>query len=111
SLAADKIQKVMGIVNGTTNFMLTKMTTEKKSYEEVLAEAQALGFAESDPTNDVDGIDAARKMVIMTRLAFGMNVNLDNVETNGIRGISPEDIEVAYQLGYKIKLVGTAEET
>ncbi|MEG7759694.1 homoserine dehydrogenase, partial [Listeria monocytogenes] len=60
---------------------------------------------------DVDGIDAARKMVIMTRLAFGMNVNLDNVETNGIRGISPEDIEVAYQLGYKIKLVGTAEET
>jgi len=111
SLAADKIQKVMGIVNGTTNFMLTKMTTEKKSYEDVLAEAQALGFAESDPTNDVDGIDAARKMVIMTRLAFGMNVNLDNVETNGIRGISPEDIDVAYQLGYKIKLVGTAEET
>ncbi len=59
----------------------------------------------------MDGIDAARKMVIMTRLAFGMNVNLDNVETNGIRGISPEDIDVAYQLGYKIKLVGTAEET
>ncbi|MCB2747286.1 homoserine dehydrogenase, partial [Listeria monocytogenes] len=74
SLAADKIQTVMGIVNGTTNFMLTKMPTEKKSYEDVLAEAQALGFAESAPTNDVDGIDDARKMVIMTRLAFGMNV-------------------------------------
>lgn len=111
SLAADKIQKVMGIVNGTTNFMLTKMTEEKKTYEEALEEAQSLGFAEADPTSDVDGIDAARKMVIMTRLAFGMNVQLDDVETNGIRTIDKEDIEVAYQLGYKIKLVGTAEET
>ncbi|WP_239255136.1 homoserine dehydrogenase [Listeria ilorinensis] len=110
ALAADKIKKIMGIVNGTTNFMLTKMTTEKKSYDEVLKEAQELGFAEADPTSDVDGIDAARKMVILTRLAFGMNVKLEDVETVGIRGISPQDIAIAYQLGYKIKLVGRAEE-
>ncbi|WP_088815787.1 MULTISPECIES: homoserine dehydrogenase [Listeria] len=110
SLAADKIQKVMGIVNGTTNYMLTKMTTENKSYDDVLKEAQDLGFAEADPTSDVDGIDAARKMVILTRLAFGMNVRLDDVETTGIRGISPLDISTAYQLGYKVKLVGRAEE-
>lgn len=111
SLAADRIKKVMGIVNGTTNFMLTKMTQDKKSYEEALSEAQELGFAEADPTSDVDGIDAARKMVILTRLSFGMNVQLEDVETVGIRTIAKEDIEVAYQLGYKIKLVGTAAET
>ena len=74
SLASDDIQKVFGIVNGTTNFILSKMTSEGKTYEAALKEAQELGFAESDPTNDVDGIDAARKMVILTRLAFGMNV-------------------------------------
>ncbi|EUJ32724.1 homoserine dehydrogenase [Listeria floridensis FSL S10-1187] len=110
SLAADRIQKILGIVNGTTNYMLTQMTSENKSYEEALKEAQELGFAEADPTSDVDGIDAARKMVILTRLAFGMNVNLDDVETKGIRGISEKDIQVAYQLGYKVKLVGRAEE-
>ncbi|MBC1292115.1 homoserine dehydrogenase [Listeria booriae] len=109
-LAADKIQKVMGIVNGTTNFMLTKMKTEKRTYEDVLKEAQDLGFAEADPTSDVDGIDAARKMVILTRLAFGMNVDLADVDTVGIRGIAPRDMEVAEQLKYVIKLVGTAEE-
>ncbi|MGX7420564.1 homoserine dehydrogenase [Carnobacterium gallinarum] len=110
SLASDNIQQVLGIVNGTTNFMLTKMTTENKSYEEVLKEAQDLGFAESDPTNDVDGIDAARKMVILTRLAFGMHVDLEQIETRGIRNVKSTDIEVAKQLGYKIKLIGSAEE-
>lgn len=110
SLAADRIKKVLGIVNGTTNYMLTQMTTSSKSYEEALKEAQDLGFAESDPTSDVDGIDAARKMVILTRLAFGMNVNLDDVKTKGIRGISQKDIAIASQLGYKVKLVGQAEE-
>lgn len=110
SLASDNIKKVLGIVNGTTNFMLTKMTAENKSYEEVLKEAQDLGFAESDPTNDVDGIDAARKMVILTRLAFGMHVDLDQIETRGIRHVKSIDIETAKQLGYKVKLIGSAEE-
>ncbi|WP_163655069.1 homoserine dehydrogenase [Listeria sp. PSOL-1] len=110
SLAADKIKKVMGIVNGTTNFMLTKMATEQKTYEEALLEAQNLGFAEADPTNDVDGIDAAYKMVILTRLAFGMNVRLDDVKVAGIRGISPQDVVISDQLGYQVKLVGLAEE-
>lgn len=111
SLASDNIQQVMGIVNGTTNFMLTKMTNEHQSYEEALKEAQELGFAESDPTNDVDGIDAARKMVILTRLAFGMNVELDQIETKGIRNLKSVDIETARKLGYRIKLIGTAEES
>ncbi|TFJ44098.1 homoserine dehydrogenase [Carnobacterium divergens] len=110
SLASDNIQQVMGIVNGTTNFMLTKMTNDHQSYEEALKEAQELGFAESDPTNDVDGIDAARKMVILTRLAFGMNVELDQIETKGIRNLKSVDIETARKLGYRIKLIGTAEE-
>lgn len=111
SLASDNIQQVMGIVNGTTNFMLTKMTNDHQSYEEALKEAQELGFAESDPTNDVDGIDAARKMVILTRLAFGMNVELDQIETKGIRNLKSVDIETARKLGYRIKLIGTAEES
>lgn len=108
SLASDEIQKVFGIVNGTTNFILSKMTSEGKTYEEALKEAQELGFAESDPTNDVDGIDAARKMVILTRLAFGMNVELDQIETKGIRDLQQEDIQMAEKLGYKIKLIGSA---
>ncbi|SIO06366.1 homoserine dehydrogenase [Carnobacterium alterfunditum] len=108
SLASDEIQKVFGIVNGTTNFILSKMTNEGKSYDQALKEAQELGFAESDPTNDVDGIDAARKMVILTRLAFGMNVEVDQIETKGIRDLQQEDIEIADKLGYKIKLIGSA---
>lgn len=100
----------MGIVNGTTNFMLTKMTSEGLSYETALKQAQELGFAESDPTNDVDGIDAARKMVILTRLSFGMNVSLDDVSTTGIRQLTVDEIKLADQLGYTIKLLGIAEE-
>lgn len=110
SLAADNIKKVMGIVNGTTNFMLTKMAKNDLSYEAVLAEAQALGFAEADPTNDVDGIDSARKMVILSRLAFGMNLPLSAISTNGIRTVTAIDIQIAKQLGYTIKLIGAAEE-
>ncbi|MEG0288407.1 MAG: homoserine dehydrogenase [Carnobacterium sp.] len=108
SLASDNIQKVFGIVNGTTNFMLSEMTNKNKTYEEALKKAQDLGFAESDPTNDVDGIDAARKMVILTRLAFGMNVELDQIETRGIRNVKLADIEMAKRLGYRIKLIGSA---
>ena len=111
SLASDNIQKVFGIVNGTTNFILSEMTNKNKSYEEALKEAQELGFAESDPTNDVDGIDAARKMVILTRLAFGMNVEMEQIEVNGIRNVHLSDIEMAKRLGYRLKLIGSAVET
>lgn len=109
SLAADDIQKVLGIVNGTTNYMLTQMVSEKKSYDQALKEAQELGFAESDPTNDVDGIDAAYKMVILSQFAFGMNITLNQVDIRGIRGLSLDDVEMANHLGYEIKLIGSSE--
>src|SRR5690625_7976992 len=79
-LVSDRIQKVMGIVNGTTNYILTKMDDEGVSYEDALKEAQELGFAEADPTADVEGLDAARKMAILARLAFSTTVELDDVE-------------------------------
>ena len=111
SLAADKITRILGVVNGTSNFMMTKMVEEGWSYEDALAEAQRLGFAESDPTNDVDGIDAAYKMVILSQFAFGMPVSFDQVDHKGIRDITPEDVAVAQELGYVVKLVGSIEET
>lgn len=111
SLASDKITRVLGVVNGTSNFMMTKMVEEGWSYDDALAEAQRLGFAESDPTNDVDGIDAAYKMVILSQFAFGMKVAFDNVAHKGIRNITPEDVAVAQELGYVVKLVGSIEET
>ena len=111
SLASDKVTKVLGVVNGTSNFMMTKMVEEGWSYEDALAMAQELGYAESDPTNDVDGIDAAYKMVILSQFAFGMNVQFDQVGHKGIRNITPEDVAVAQSLGYVIKLVGSIEET
>ena len=111
SLASDKITLVLGVVNGTSNFMMTKMVEEGWSYDDALAEAQRLGFAESDPTNDVDGIDAAYKMVILSQFAFGMKVAFDDVAHKGIRNITPEDVAVAQDLGYVVKLVGSIEET
>ena len=111
SLAADKVTRVLGVVNGTSNFMMTKMVEEGWSYEDALAKAQELGYAESDPTNDVEGIDAAYKMVILSQFAFGMNVQFDQVGHKGIRNITPEDVAVAQSLGYVIKLVGSIEET
>ena len=111
SLAADKVTRVLGVVNGTSNFMMTKMVEEGWSYEDALAKAQELSYAESDPTNDVDGIDAAYKMVILSQFAFGMNVQFDQVGHKGIRNITPEDVAVAQSLGYVIKLVGSIEET
>ncbi|SKA01062.1 homoserine dehydrogenase [Pilibacter termitis] len=109
SLAADNIEKVLGIVNGTTNYMLTKMLEDGISYEVALKNAQELGFAESDPTNDVDGIDAAYKMIILTNFAFGMFIDFDDVSIRGIRSITMEDVEIATRLGYEIKLIGTSE--
>ncbi|RSJ20213.1 homoserine dehydrogenase [Streptococcus intermedius] len=111
SLASDKITRLLGVVNGTSNFMMTKMVEEGWSYEAALSEAQQLGFAESDPTNDVDGIDAAYKMAILSQFAFGMTVKFEDIAHQGIRKITPEDVTVAQQLGYVVKLVGSIEET
>jgi len=105
---SDRIQQVMGIVNGTTNYILTKMDSEGASYEDALQEAQELGFAESDPTADVEGLDAARKMVILARLAFLTDVELDDVEVNGISNVAQADLQYGKQLGYSMKLIGFA---
>ncbi|RSL30335.1 homoserine dehydrogenase [Salibacterium salarium] len=110
-LASDRITQIMGIVNGTTNYILTKMVQEERDYEEVLAEAQELGFAESDPTSDVEGLDAARKIAILARLGFSMNVELDDVELKGITNVTTDDMDYCSQLGYTLKLVGLAKRT
>src|SRR5699024_8717888 len=105
------IQQVMGIVNGTTNYILTKMDVEGDSYTDALKEAQDLGFAEADPTADVEGLDAARKMVILARLAFLTNVELDDVKVEGISKLSLTDLKYAKQLDYTMKLIGFANRT
>ncbi|WP_199617249.1 homoserine dehydrogenase [Paenibacillus alkalitolerans] len=109
SFSSDRIMRMLGIVNGTTNFILTKMSLEGASYEEVLKEAQALGYAEADPTSDVEGLDAARKMAILATLGFRMNVALSDVEAKGITGVTKEDILYGQRLGYELKLLGLAE--
>lgn len=107
--SSDRITKIMGIVNGTTNYILTKMSQEGASYEDVLKEAQQLGYAEADPTSDVEGLDAARKMAILATLGFHANLGLSDVEVKGITGISKEDILYGKRLGYEVKLLGIAE--
>lgn len=107
-LASDRITKMMGIVNGTTNYILTKMSKEGRIYGEVLKEAQALGYAEADPTADVEGLDAARKISILGTLGFSMNLDLDDVSVKGITKVTSEDLQYADQLGYTMKLVGIA---
>ncbi|KKK39339.1 homoserine dehydrogenase [Mesobacillus campisalis] len=107
-LASDRITKLMGIVNGTTNYILTKMTQEGLAYGDVLKEAQALGYAEANPASDVEGLDAARKMVILATLGFSMKVDLDDVKTTGITKVTEEDLHYAKQLGYTMKLLGIA---
>ncbi|KGP71160.1 homoserine dehydrogenase [Pontibacillus yanchengensis] len=107
-LASDRINKIMGIVNGTTNYILTKMIEEDRTFEDVLKEAQDLGYAEADPSSDVDGLDAARKVSLLSTLAFSMPVELDDVDVRGIRGISFDDLSYAEQLGYTVKLLGIA---
>jgi homoserine dehydrogenase len=110
SLAGDRIRRVTGIVNGTTNYILTRMTELGSSFAEALAEAQQLGYAEVDPTADVDGHDAAAKAAIIATVAFGARVRLDDVHTEGITGITDDDIASARQLGYVVKLLAIAEE-
>ena len=109
SLRGEPIRRVMGIVNGTTNFILTKMSEEGAAYGEALAEAQRLGFAERDPTADVEGFDAGAKAAIIATIAFGSRVVAGDVYHEGISGLTPADIEVARRLGYVIKLLAIAE--
>ncbi len=109
SLAGERINRVMGIVNGTTNFILTKMTEEGADYSEVLAEAQRLGFAEADPTADVEGSDAAAKAAILASIAFGAKVVAGDVYQEGISKISANDIAAAAHMGHVIKLLALAE--
>ena len=105
----DEIKSIKGIFNGTTNYILTKMTQEGLSYEECLKEAQALGYAESDPTNDVEGIDAAYKLCILSRFAFGLDAKFEDISKKGITQITPQDIQIAARLGYTIKLLAIAK--
>ncbi len=103
------IERVYGIVNGTTNFILSEMATSGAPYEQVLARAQELGNAEADPSEDVNGADAAAKMAILARLAFHTPVTLDEVDYEGIEGIAPDDLAYAKELGLSLKLLGVAE--
>jgi homoserine dehydrogenase len=108
-LAGNDVLKMMGILNGTTNYILTKMTKEAADFWEALAEAQGKGYAEADPTNDVDGFDTSYKISILASIAFGRQVPIDGVFRDGIRNISKEDIHYADMLGYVIKLLGIVE--
>jgi homoserine dehydrogenase len=109
TLAAAHIERVHGIVNGTTNYILSEMARTGASYEEALKDAQELGYAEADPTEDVTGKDAAAKMAILARLAFNVAVRLDQVSYEGIERLTPDDIEYAKDLGLSLKLIGSAE--
>ncbi|MDH3536732.1 MAG: homoserine dehydrogenase [Gammaproteobacteria bacterium] len=110
-LSANHIESVAGIINGTGNFILTEMRDKGRDFDDVLAEAQALGYAEADPTFDVEGIDAAHKLCILSSIAFGIPLQFDAVYTEGISGISTEDVVYAGQLGYRIKHLGVARRT
>src|SRR3954447_4660403 len=109
SLAGAYIERLHGIVNGTTNYILSEMARTGATYDEALADAQALGYAEADPSEDVDGRDAAAKMAILARLAFDTPVHLDQIRYEGIEHIAPVDLEYARDLGLGLKLLGTAE--
>ncbi len=109
SFVANKIQAIEGIVNGTANYILTKMSDEGLPFDQVLKEAQEKGFAETDPTFDIEGIDSAHKIAVLTRLAYGTSVKFDSIYTQGISSISQEDIECARQFGYRIKLLAISK--
>ena len=106
SLAANDIQRIYGILNGTCNYILTKMLDEQRSFTNVLEEAQSLGYAEADPTFDIGGYDTAHKLALLTSLAFGTEPALDQIDIEGIENIELEDLEAADDLGYRIKLLG-----
>lgn len=108
-LAANRFQSVFGIINGTANYILTKMTEEGRTFEEVLREAQAAGYAEANPSLDVDGFDTAHKLSILVTLCFGTPVRIESIHTEGISGISTTDIAFAKELGFRIKLLAIAK--
>jgi len=110
-LAANRIQWCAGIINGTSNFILTEMRDKGRSFADVLAEAQALGYAEADPTFDVEGVDAAHKLTILGSIAFGIPLQFDKVYIEGISRIEPQDVAQAQRLGYRIKLLGITRRT
>ena len=111
SLTSYKLTEIIGILNGTTNYILTKMSEEGKDYEEALNEAQKKGYAEADPSKDVDGFDAFNKIFILSAIAFRAKISLDNIYYEGIRNISKLDIEYARELGYTVKLLALARNT
>jgi homoserine dehydrogenase len=111
SFAGNQVKRVFGILNGTCNYILTRMQNEGKGFDEVLADAQRLGYAEADPSFDVDGHDTAHKLSILTSLAFGTELSSDTAPLEGIRSIAPADIQAADELGYRIKLLGVALRT
>jgi homoserine dehydrogenase len=108
SLSGNVVRRIYGILNGTCNFILTKMGEEQRSFADVLEEAQALGYAEADPTFDVGGFDTAHKLAILTSIAFGSKVPFDEIDVEGIQSITEADIEAADEMGYRIKLLGVA---
>ncbi len=110
-LAANRIQSVAGIINGTGNFIMTEMRDKGRAFADVLAEAQALGYAEADPTFDVEGIDAAHKLTILSSIAFGIPLQFEAVYTEGISKVSSDDVQYASELGYNIKHLGIARKT
>jgi len=110
SLVGNHIKSIIGILNGTCNYILTKITDEKRPFKEALAEAQANGFAEADPKLDIEGYDTAHKLAIIGALAYGMEINFDDIYIEGISNIAPMDIEFAEQFGYRIKLLAISKD-
>jgi homoserine dehydrogenase len=110
-LAGNQVRRIYGILNGTCNYILTQMGNEHRDFADVLADAQRLGYAEADPSFDIDGIDTAHKLALLAAAAFGTNVDLDGIFVEGIRHVSARDIEYAAALGYSIKLLGVARPT
>ena len=110
-LAGNEITRVMGVMNGSCNYILTRMESAGLSYEEVFAEADGLGYLEADPSLDVGGIDAAHKLAILSSIAFGTKVDFDGIDLEGIERVSIDDIHHAADIGYKIKLLGVAQIT
>jgi homoserine dehydrogenase len=110
-LAGNRVERIYGILNGTCNYILTTMRKSGREFADVLAEAQKLGYAEADPSIDVDGVDAAHKLAILTAVAFGCEINFAGVHVEGIRNVSAMDIAYAEELGYRIKLLGSARPT
>ena len=108
-LISNKIKKIYGILNGTSNFILTKMLHSKSKFEKILEEAQQLGYAEADPSFDIDGVDTCHKLAILSSLAFNINCDLKSIYVEGIRNIDLTDLLYANELGFKVKLLGITQ--